>query len=157
MIRSRGGVPVDYGREDVVARTQVLSDGGVVAAFDHIGGSHFKKVSMAALRPAGTGVLYGAYDMTRGGKVNPLAIADLLVNAGFSSLGLFAKSQGVVAYSSETWRDARPAAYRKDLAAVLGLVGDGALSPLVGATFPLSEAAKACPKIKQDCCFWYFR
>jgi NADPH:quinone reductase-like Zn-dependent oxidoreductase len=49
----------------------------------------------------------------------------------------------VATYSSQVWRDARPAAYRQDLAAVLKLVGDGALSPLVGATFPLREAAKA--------------
>jgi NADPH:quinone reductase-like Zn-dependent oxidoreductase len=143
VIRARGGTPIDYRVEDVVARTRSLSQGGVVAAFDHLGGKHFKKISMAALRPGGTGVQYGAYDMTAGGKVNPLAIADLLLNANFSTLGLFGKGQSVATYSSQVWRDARPAAYRQDLAAVLKLVGDGALSPLVGATFPLREAAKA--------------
>ena len=98
---------------------------------------------MAALRPGGVGVLYGAYDMTRDGKVNPLAIADLVLNASFSSLGLFGKGQGVVTYSAQLWRDARPLAYQQDLAAVLKLVADGALSPLVGAAFPLREAAQA--------------
>ncbi len=143
VVRARGGAAIDYRREDVAARARALSGGGVVAAFDHVGGKHFKKVSMAALRPGGTGVLYGAYDMTRDGKVNPLAIADLLLNASFSSLGLFGKGQGVVAYSMQVWRDGRPLAYRQDLADVLKLVEDGALSPLVGATFPLREAAKA--------------
>ena len=143
VIRARGGEPIDYHAEDVVARARSLSQGGVVAAFDHLGGKHFKKISMAALRPGGTGVQYGAYDMTAGGKVNPLAIADLLLNAGFSTLALFGKGQGVATYSSQVWRDARPAAYRQDLEAVLKLVGDGALSPLIGATFPLRDAAKA--------------
>lgn len=143
VVRARGGEPVDYRVEDVAARTRALSQGGVVAAFDHVGGSHFKKISMAALRPGGIGVQYGAYDMTRDGRVNPLAIADLVINAGFSTLGLFGKGQGVATYSSQVWRDARPAAYRQDLAAVLKLVGDGALSPLIGATFPLRDAAKA--------------
>ena len=143
VIRARGGEPVDYRREDVVERARALSAGGVVAAFDHIGGKHFKKVSMAALRPGGVGVVYGAYDMTRDGRVRPGAIADLVLNASFSSLRLFAKGQGVVAYSSQPWRDSRPLAYRQDLAAVLRLVGEGVLSPLVGATFPLRDAAEA--------------
>jgi NADPH:quinone reductase-like Zn-dependent oxidoreductase len=143
VVRSTGAEYVDYRGEDVAARARALSDGGVVAAFDHLGGKHFKKVSMAALRPGGVGVLYGAYDMTRDGKVSPLAIADLVLNASFSSLGLFGRGQGVVAYSCQPWRDARPLAYQQDLAAVLKLVGDGALSPLVGAAYPLREAAKA--------------
>lgn len=139
----RGGQPVDYAREDVVARAIALSGGGVTAAFDHLGGKHFKTISMPALRPGGVGVFYGAYDVSRGGKVNPLAVADLLLNARFSSLGLFAKGQGVVAYSSEPWRDGRPDAYRSDLAAVLKLVAEGALKPEVGARYPLRAAADA--------------
>ncbi len=117
--------------------------GGVAAAFDHLGGKHFKTVSMPALRPGGVGVFYGAYDVSRGGKVNPLAVADLLLNARFSSLDLFAKGQGVVAYSSEPWRDGRPAAYRSDLSTVLKLVADGVLTPEGGATYPLRAAADA--------------
>jgi NADPH:quinone reductase-like Zn-dependent oxidoreductase len=143
IIRARGGEPVDYRSDDVAARARALSQSGVVAAFDHIGGRHFKKVSMAALRPGGVGVLYGGYDIVRDGKVRLLAIADLLINTGFSSFRLFQKGQGVVGYSSPIWRDSRPAAYRADLASVLKLVGDGTLSPLVGATFPLREAAQA--------------
>lgn len=143
VIRDRGGEPIEYGRDDVVARVREISKVGVVAAFDHIGGIHFKRKSMAALCPGGVGVLYGGYDATRGGKVNLLAIADILVNTGFSSFRLFGRSQGVVGYSVPHWRDSRPSAYRQDLAAVLELVGNGTLSPLIGATFPLSEAAKA--------------
>ncbi|TSD82748.1 zinc-binding dehydrogenase [Mycobacterium sp. KBS0706] len=143
VIRARGGEPIDYQGEDVAARALALSGGGVVAAFDHIGGKHFRKVSMAALRPGGVGILYGGYDLTRDGKVHPLAIADLLVNSVFSSFRLFQKGRGVVGYSSPIWRNARPSAYQQDLAAVLSSVGDGTLSPLVGAIFPLREAAQA--------------
>jgi NADPH:quinone reductase-like Zn-dependent oxidoreductase len=143
VVRARGAIAIDYQKEDVATQARMLSGGGVVAAFDHVGGKHFKTVSMAALGPGGAGVLYGAYDMTRDGKVNPLAIADLLLNAGFSSLGLFGKGQTVAAYSMQAWRDGRPLAYREDLETVLKLVGDGALSPLVGATYSLREAAKA--------------
>ncbi|MBC7956830.1 MAG: zinc-binding dehydrogenase [Cytophagales bacterium] len=143
VVSSRGGVPLDHESRDVVSRVRDLSQGGVVAAFDHIGGKHFKKVSMPSLRAGGTGVLYGAYDATRDGKVNLLAMADILLNTRFSSFSLFGKGQGVVGYSSAVWRDARLAAYRADLTQVLQLVGSGALSPLVGATFGLRDAAAA--------------
>jgi len=143
VIRARGGEPIDYQNEDVVQCAQALSHGGVVAAFDHIGGKHFKKVSMAALRPGGVGILYGGYDATRDGKVHPLAMADLLINTVFSGFKLFGKGQGVVGYSMPVWRDARPSAYQQDLTAMLTLVADGTLSPLIGATFPLREAAQA--------------
>ncbi|MEY4515093.1 MAG: hypothetical protein RLZZ450_7215 [Pseudomonadota bacterium] len=143
VIESRGGEAIDYTSEDVAARTRSISDGGVAAAFDHIGGRHFKNKSMATLRPGGIGILYGGYDATRDGKISPLALADLVLNARFSSFGLFSKGQGVVGYSAPTWRDSRLELYRKDLGTVLNLVADGSLSPLIGATFPLQEAAQA--------------
>ena len=58
-----------YQSEDVAARAMALSDGGVVAAYDHIGGKHLKAVSIKALRPGGTAVIYGGYDVTKGGKL----------------------------------------------------------------------------------------
>lgn len=143
MVASRGAVPVSYDTENVRERAIAISAGGVTAAFDHIGGKHFKNVSMPALRPTGVGILYGGYDATRGGKVNPLAIADIFLNSRFSGFRLFGRSQGVVGYSVPAWRDQRPALYRQDLETVLSLVGSGELSPLIGATFPLKDAAEA--------------
>lgn len=141
-ISARGATPIDYTREDVSARAREVS-GGVVAAFDHIGGAHARRVSMAALRPGGVTVLYGAYDATRDGKVRPLNIAKLMLGQRFSSFDLFRASQGIVGYSVAVWRDHRTTAYRHDLSQVLQRVGAGTIKPLVGATFPLAQAAQA--------------
>lgn len=141
-VEARGAHFVDYQAEDVAERVQAIS-GGTVAAFDHIGGRHFRSVTMPSLSPGGVGVLYGGYDATRDGKVRPLAIANILLNARFSSFRLFSQSQGVVGYSAPVWRNARTAVYRRDLGQVLGLVGEGKLSPLIGATFALKDAAAA--------------
>lgn len=143
VVVARGAVAVDYLGEDVAATAKQVSQGGVVAAFDHIGGRHFMRVSMASLRAGGAGVLYGGYDASRGGKVHPFAVMDLMANARFSAFRLFGQSQGVVGYSMPVWREQRLDTYRRDLAQVLGLVGSGALRPLVGATFPLAKAAEA--------------
>ncbi|WP_220475632.1 zinc-binding dehydrogenase [Sphingobium terrigena] len=142
-VQSRGGVALDYQAEDVAARARAISGGGVVAAFDHIGGRHFRKVSLLALKPTGVGVLYGGYDATRGGKVHPLAIADMMLNSRFSAFALFGKSQSVATYAIPAWRDLRAQIYRDDLATVLKLVAEGAISPLVGEVLPLRDAAKA--------------
>jgi NADPH:quinone reductase-like Zn-dependent oxidoreductase len=142
VVEAKGGIYVDYRGEPVAERARALS-GGVVAAFDHVGGPHLKTASIAALRKGGTAVLYGGYDATRGGKMRPAAMVRMLVADRLSTLKLFSSSQGVVGYNVTSWRDARPEAYRQDLAAVLAVIGAGQLNPQIGATFPLAEAAKA--------------
>ena len=142
-VRSRGGVAVDYQAEDVTARARTISGGGVAAAFDHIGGRHFRRISMPSLKPTGIGVLYGGYDATRGGKVHPLAIADMILNNRVSAFSLFGKSQSVASYSIPAWRQERAQAYRDDLETVLRLVAEGTITPLIGEIMPLRDAAKA--------------
>lgn len=143
VVEAKGGVHVDYRSEPVAERARALSGGGVVAAFDHVGGPHLKSASIASLRDGGTAVLYGGYDATRGGKMRPGAMIRMMMADRLSALKLFSASQGVVGYNVTSWRDARPAAYRQDLAAVMAMIGAGQLKPQIGATFPLAEAAKA--------------
>lgn len=143
VVEAKGGIYLDYRSEPVAERARALSGGGVVAAFDHIGGSHLKTASIAALRAGGTAVLYGGYDATRGGKARPAAMLRMLLADRLSALKLFSTSQGVVGYNVTSWRDARPYAYRKDLAAVLDLIGRGRLKPEIAEVFALSEAAQA--------------
>ncbi|HQR87827.1 MAG: alcohol dehydrogenase [Caulobacter sp. 12-67-6] len=143
VVEAKGGVHVDYRSEPVAERARALSGGGVVAAFDHVGGPHLKSASIASLRDGGTAVLYGGYDATRGGKMRPGAMIRMMMADRLSALKLFSASQGVVGYNVTSWRDARPAAYRQDLAAVMAMIGEGQLKPQIGATFPLAEAAKA--------------
>lgn len=141
-LEARGATPIDYRTQDFVAETQRLTPGGVVGVFDHIGGKHFKR-SLSVVQAGGTGVLYGGYDATKGGKPNPLAFLDLLFGSGLNAFQLFGQSRSVVGYNVQYWRDARPAAYVKDLAALMALVGDGRLDPEIGAVLPLERAGEA--------------
>jgi NADPH:quinone reductase-like Zn-dependent oxidoreductase len=142
VVEARGGVHLDYRAGDGAMASKEISSGGVVAAYDHIGGKHLKAVSIPALRSGGTAVLYGGYDATRGGKLRPGAVIDMLLNNSLSVLGLFSASQGVVGYNVTSWRDARPAAFRQDLTTVMGLIGSGDLDPMVARVLPLAEAAE---------------
>jgi NADPH:quinone reductase-like Zn-dependent oxidoreductase len=142
-VEAKGGVHIDYRTEAVAQRATALSNGGVVAAFDHVGGAHLKKASLAALRDGGTAVLYGGYDATRGGKARPDAMLRMLLADRLSALSLFNGSRGVVGYNVTSWRDARPEPYRQDLAKVLDLIGQGALQPYIAKVLPLAEAGEA--------------
>ena len=142
-VEAKGGVHVDYRAEAVAERALALSEGGVVAAYDHVGGPHLKSASMAALRDGGTAVLYGGYDATKGGKARPGAMIKMLLADRLSALKLFSESRGVAGYNVTSWRNARPEPYRQDLARVLGLIGEGAIQPKIAKVLPLSEAGHA--------------
>lgn len=69
VVAGYGAVAVDYRETGFLRREPDISDGGVFAAYDHIGGRHFRSRSMAALGPGGAGVPYGAYEVSRGGRL----------------------------------------------------------------------------------------
>lgn len=141
-VEAKGATPIDYRAEDFLARTLALSSGGVAAGFDHLGGSHFAR-TLKALRPGGVGVVYGAYDATKGGKARPLAFLDLLFGSSLNTLSLFQASKGAAGYNVQTGRDSRPDAYRADLAALMAGLEAGLLQPEVAAVLPLAQAAEA--------------
>lgn len=149
VIRSLGATAVDYNKVNVANVATDISGGGVTAAFDHIGGKHFKQVTMQSLKKTGVGIVYGGYDVTRGGKVHPLALLDMLLRTRYPSFRLFSKSQGIVGYSVNAWRDERRNIYREDLSNICSMISDGKITPTIASTFPLSEAAEAHRAMEQ--------
>lgn len=140
---SKGALAVAHDSDNVLGQIRSLAQDGVSAAFDHLGGSHLRRITLPALGPLGIAVMYGAYDVTRGGRMNPLALADLLLNSKVSSFALFGQSQGLAGYSAPVWRERRIEMYRADLQQVLQRVAEGTLVPQVGKVFALEEAANA--------------
>ena len=142
-VSARGGVAIDYSDTDFLDRILDISGGGVVAAYDHIGGRHFRKRSMAALRDGGVGVLYGAYEVNRGGRFRPAALVSLLAGGRYSPLGLVSSSKGIVTYLADAMVRHRVETYRADMASVFAMVDNGTLDPIVGTRLPLERAAEA--------------
>ncbi|MCI4644763.1 MAG: zinc-binding dehydrogenase [Hyphomonadaceae bacterium] len=143
-IRAAGAEPLDYReRAGLADRIKEITAGGAVAVFDHIAGSHLRKVSLPALQPGGTAVVFGAYDTTRGGRIRVSAILGLLLGSKIDSFRLTRQSNGVVGYNVTLWRNNRPGAYREDLADVMEAISSGSIRPAIGATLPLADAARA--------------
>ena len=137
LIAALGAHPIDYQREDFVRVLKNLPVPGVDAAFDHLGGDHFKR-SLASLRKGGKLVAYGFYQaaMGRGGSVVldfiRLTLWNLLPNGKSTSF-----------YSIGPWKKKHPDWFGEDLKALFELCSAGEIQPEIWRTITLNQLAEA--------------
>jgi NADPH:quinone reductase-like Zn-dependent oxidoreductase len=149
-VSALGGIPIDYRESDYVKEVQRLTGGeGVDAAFDAIGGSHIWR-SRTALRPGGRVVAYGLTSSLSGGRLasgrsgrrqrfRDIRIFGLYIAGSW----LLPGRKRVVPYSIQWLKRLRPALFRQDLTALLDLLKERRIRPLIAQRFPLAEAARA--------------
>ena len=144
-----GGIPLDYQNQDFVEEIHRLTGAGVDVVFDGIGGSHIWR-SRRALRPGGTVVAYGLTGSLRGGRLasgrsggrhrfRAIAIFAVYIAGGW----LFPGRKRVVPYSIQTLKRLKPALFRQDLIALLDLLLQKKIKPLIAQRFPLAKARQA--------------
>jgi len=133
LIADLGAHPINYQKEDFVRVLKNLPEPGVDAAFDHLGGDHFKR-SLASLRKGGKLVAYGFYHATmgKGGSVVldfiRLALWNLLPNGKSTSF-----------YSIGPWKRKHPAWFVGDLMELFELCSAGEIQPEIWKTITLNE------------------
>jgi NADPH2:quinone reductase len=144
-----GGIPIDYKHQDFVNEIHRLTSEGVDVVFDPMGGSHLWH-SRKALRSGGRVVGYGLVASIRGEgltssrpgrrqRFRGTAIFALYIAAGW----LLPGSKRVAPYSIQTLKRLRPAWFRQDLIALLDLLQQQKIKPLVARRFPLAQARLA--------------
>ncbi|BFU93336.1 MAG: NADPH:quinone reductase [Nitrospira sp.] len=143
------GIPIDYHHQDFVKEIHRLTGDGVDVVFESIGGTHIWR-SREALRSGGTVVAYGLTGSLREGRLasgrsgtrhrfRAIAIFGLYIAAGW----LLPGRKRVVPYSIQWFKRLRPAWFRQDLIALLDLLQQHKIKPLVAQQFPLAEARQA--------------
>jgi NADPH2:quinone reductase len=144
-----GGIPIDYQHQDFVTEIQRQTGGGVNVVFDSIGGTHIWRSREALLR-GGTVVAYGLTGSLRGGRLasgpsggrHRFRAIFILAVYIVASLALPSRKR-VVLYSIQTLKRLRPALFRQDLIALLDLLQQKRIKPLVAQRLPLVEARYA--------------
>ncbi|HXH85242.1 MAG TPA: medium chain dehydrogenase/reductase family protein, partial [Nitrospira sp.] len=144
-----GGVPIDYRNQDFVEVIHRLTNEGVDAVFDPIGGAHLWH-SREALRPGGRVVGYGNTTSLRGeglgsartgrrNRFHGIPIYALYIAGGW----LLPGRKRVVPYSIQTLKRLKPLMFRQDLIALLDLLRQQKIKPIIAQRFPLAEARQA--------------
>jgi NADPH:quinone reductase len=144
-----GGVPIDYRSQDYVREIHRITGDGVDAVFDPIGGPHLWH-SREALRAGGTVVGYGNTTSLRGdglgsnrtgrrNRLHGIPIYALYIAGGW----LLPGRKRIVPYSIQTLKRWKPALFRRDLIALLDLLQQKKIKPLIARRFPLAEARQA--------------
>jgi NADPH2:quinone reductase len=144
-----GGVPIDYKDQDFVKEIHRLTGDGVDVVFDSLGGAHIWR-SRKALRRGGKVVAYGLTGSLRGGRVTSarsgerhryraIAVFGMYIAAGWILPG----RKRVVPYSIQTLKRIRPAQFRQDLEALIELLQQQKIKPIVAQRLPLSDARRA--------------
>ena len=144
-----GGTAIDYHHDDYVKEIRRLTGDGVDAVFDPIGGSHLWH-SRQALRPGGRVVGYGNTTSLRGeglgsertgrrNRFHGLPIYALYIAGGW----LLPGRRRIVPYSIQTLKRLKPALFRQDLVALLDLLREKKIRPVVAERIPLAEARRA--------------
>ncbi len=144
-----GCIPIDYRQLDFVNEIHRLTGEGVDAVFDGIGGTHIWR-SRKALRPGGTVVAYGLTSSLRDGRLasgrpgrrrrlHGIPVFGLYIVGGW----LLPGRKRVVPYSIQWLKRVRPARFRQDLIALLDLLRQQKIKPLIAQRIPLAEARQA--------------
>jgi NADPH2:quinone reductase len=159
-----GAVPIDYRREDFVARVRELTGGqGVDVVLDGFGGGLSLR-SFRALRPGGRLVVFGHSDTVANGHKSWSGwIKWYASTAAVGLWGFLSPRRHTYAYRIQKLRDRHqalpvsgrrealpvgggprePAWYREDFAVLLELLREGKIHPAVAERLPLTEARHA--------------
>ncbi|HEY6972121.1 MAG TPA: medium chain dehydrogenase/reductase family protein, partial [Candidatus Angelobacter sp.] len=144
-----GGIPIDYRDQDFVKEIHRLTSEGVDAVFDGIGGSHVWR-SREALRRGGKVVVYGFTGSLAGGRSvsGPPTGRHRFREAGIlgwyiARSWLLPGRKRLVPYSIQWLKRMRPALFREDLVALLDLLRQQKIKPIVAQRFPLASAKQA--------------
>ena len=144
-----GGTPIDYRQHDFVEEVLRLTGDGVDAVFDPIGGPHLWH-SRKALRAGGTVVGYGLTTALRGEALTAsrpgrrqrfrgTAVVALYIVGG----RLLPGRKRVTPYSIQTLKRLKEAWFKEDLTALLDLLKQGQIKPLVAHRLHLADARQA--------------
>jgi NADPH2:quinone reductase len=144
-----GAIPIDYQQQDFVEEIHRLTSEGVDVVFDGIGGSNLWR-SREALRPGGTIVVYGFTAKLRDGRLasgrsggrhrfREAAILGFYIARNWFLPG----RKRMVPYSIQTLKRLKPEWFRQDLLALLDLLQQQKIKPLIAQRFPLTEARQA--------------
>ena len=119
-----------------------ISPQGMDVVFDPIGGKHLKR-SYSSLGTGGMLVSYGISTSIKNGRKSLSSLASAFFRSLLSPLKLIKDSKTIAGYDIWEVVNNRPEWIREDIKTLLNLYENGEISPVIGKSFALEDAAKA--------------
>ena len=146
LVTQLGATPIDYKKEDVVARVRALTGGGVDAVFDAIGGTHLSQ-SFQTLCRGGLLVSYGLSSIPAGVNLTGAIIRSMVPHVlRVAVLSALPNGKRVILGGIQK---KHPEWIREDLGVLLELLSQGKIAPIIAKRFPLQEVATAHELLEQ--------
>jgi len=151
LVSSLNGTPIDYRNVDFVEAIRRPTGDGVDVVFDGICNTDYLRRSFKSVRPGGKVVAYGGTSMLRGGRLaSGRRHRRLRRLKGLATIGgpiaasyLLPGNKRITTYSIQWLKRVRPAWYREDLIALLELLRQGEIKPIIAERIPLDEVTHA--------------
>jgi NADPH2:quinone reductase len=146
VVSGLGATPIDYRRTDLVDEVRRLTGDGVDVVFDGVGEANVWR-SFQALRSGGRVIAYGFTAFLPKGQLAGGLRYRLrgLVRPAWYALRAFLSPGGrrILPYSIQYLKRWKSAWFREDMRALLELLRDGKIKPMVAEAMPLTEARRA--------------
>ena len=143
LVAQLGATPLDYKQEDIVARVHALTEDGVDAVFDGIGGAHLTQ-SFQTLRRGGQLIAFGLSSIPAGvtlaGAMMRFMVPHILRVTLLSALP---NGRTVILNNMGSTKKRHPDWIREDLAVLLQLLAQHKFTPIVSKRLPLQDVALA--------------
>jgi NADPH:quinone reductase-like Zn-dependent oxidoreductase len=146
IVSDLGATPIDYQKTDFVEEIHRLTGEGVDIVFDGVGEANVWR-SFQALRPGGRVIAYGFTSFLQKGQLAGglrYRLRGILRPAWYALCAfLLPGRRRILPYSIQYLKRWRPAWFREDLSALLDLLRDKKIKPMIADRIPLSEARRA--------------
>ncbi len=143
LVSQAGAEPINYRTEDYARRIRTDGPEGIDAIFDGIGGNSWRK-DLPLLRAGGHLAVYGFTEGVRNGRRNLAGLLRGAIRAPRPSyLTYYLRGVGVTGYRVDETIAAHHDWYAEDMSALIQLLRNGAITPIIHKTFPFREAAEA--------------
>jgi NADPH2:quinone reductase len=146
VVAGLGGTPIDYRSTDFVKEIHGLTGNGVDVVFDGVGEANVWR-SFQALRSGGRVVVYGFTSFLPGGQLAGGLRYRLrgIVRPAWYALRALASPGGrrILPYSIQYLKRRKPGWFREDLSALLELLREGKIKPMIAERIPLRDARRA--------------
>jgi NADPH:quinone reductase-like Zn-dependent oxidoreductase len=146
IVSDLGGTPIDYKNTDFAKEIHRLTGDGVDTVFDGVGEANVWR-SFQALTPGGRVVVYGFTSFLPGGQLAGglrYRFRGIVRPAWYALRALVSPGRRrILPYSIQYLKRRKPAWFREDLSALLELLRDGKIKPMIAERIPLAEARRA--------------